>query len=248
MDAPLRLLSYNIRKAVGLDGRRDPGRILDIINASDADVVVLQEADKRLGMRPAALPHRLIEENSDYEIVPLAENDVSLGWHGNAILVRKGLTVHRTDRLPLPGLEPRGAVLAEVSTEGSAPVTLVGTHLGLLRPWRRLQLETISRHLAEGTADTSLIAGDFNEWSATRGLEALEASHSIISPGKSFHANRPLASLDRVAHGAAIGFDGAGVDQSKAARIGSDHLPIWTDLHLPKAESPAETEAESDAS
>ncbi len=233
MTKPVRLLSYNIRKAVGLDGRRHPGRIMDVINQSDADIVLLQEADRRLGPRPAALQHRLIEDASDYEVVPLAPNDVSLGWHGNAILVRKGLTVHRTDRLELPGLEPRGAVLAEISTPECAPVTIVGAHLGLLRPWRRRQLGRIAATLAGPDVTHSIVGGDFNEWSETQGLEELAASHSIISPGKSFHANRPLAALDRIAHGAAIGADGAGVDQSPIARISSDHLPIWADLHLP---------------
>jgi endonuclease/exonuclease/phosphatase family metal-dependent hydrolase len=37
--------SYNIRKAVGLDRRRDPGRIIAILAEIDADIVALQEAD-----------------------------------------------------------------------------------------------------------------------------------------------------------------------------------------------------------
>lgn len=233
MEKPVRLLSYNIRKAVGLDGRRHPGRILDVINQSDADIVLLQEADKRLGPRPAALHHRMIEDASDYFVVPFASNEVSLGWHGNAILLRKGLTVHRTERLDLPGLEPRGAVLAEVSTPESGPVTVVGAHLGLLRPWRRRQLAKIAASIPAPDAARSIIAGDFNEWSTDKGLEALAGSHTVISPGKTFHANRPLAALDRIAHGTGLRAHGAGVDQSSMARVSSDHLPVWADLYLP---------------
>ena len=48
----MRIVSYNIRKAVGLDRRRDPERILAILREVDADIVVLQEADRRLGRRP----------------------------------------------------------------------------------------------------------------------------------------------------------------------------------------------------
>ena len=40
----MRIVSYNIRKAVGLDRRRDPERILAILREVDADIVVLQEA------------------------------------------------------------------------------------------------------------------------------------------------------------------------------------------------------------
>ena len=41
----LRLASYNIQKAVGVDFRRDPGRILEVINGLGADIVALQEVD-----------------------------------------------------------------------------------------------------------------------------------------------------------------------------------------------------------
>jgi hypothetical protein len=52
----LRLASWNIRAGLGTDLRRDPGRVLDGIAALGADVVVLQEADFRMGARPSALP------------------------------------------------------------------------------------------------------------------------------------------------------------------------------------------------
>ena len=42
----MRIASYNIRKAVGLDWRRDAIRILDVLEEINADVVVLQEADR----------------------------------------------------------------------------------------------------------------------------------------------------------------------------------------------------------
>ena len=131
----MRIASYNIRKAVGTDRRRDPARILKVLNRIEADVVMLQEADLRLGPRPAAIPRFLISQETDYEVADLAINDVSLGWHGNAILLRRGLAPSRLDRIELPGLEPRGAVLAEV-----AGLTFVGAHLGLMRRFRLLQM------------------------------------------------------------------------------------------------------------
>ena len=42
MRRPLRLVSYNIRKAVGLDRKRAPERILDVVNRLEGDVVLLQ--------------------------------------------------------------------------------------------------------------------------------------------------------------------------------------------------------------
>ena len=43
--------SYNMRKAIGIDRRRRPDRVLAVLQEMDADIVALQEADKRFGTR-----------------------------------------------------------------------------------------------------------------------------------------------------------------------------------------------------
>jgi len=230
----LRLASYNIQKAVGLDLRRDPARVLEVINALEADVVALQEADLRLGPRPAALPRRLIEHESDFEVAEVAENEVSLGWHGNAILVRRGLHVAGVARLPLPGLEPRGAVRVDIAGAGGG-ISVIGAHLGLLRTWRRRQARALARHAARAGAGAGLrtvILGDFNEWSECAGLEPLAERFLLVAPGRTFHAARPIAALDRAALDPRLRLVGAGVAQSPRARISSDHLPIWVDAEI----------------
>ncbi|PUB15654.1 endonuclease/exonuclease/phosphatase family metal-dependent hydrolase [Yoonia sediminilitoris] len=221
---PLRIASYNIRKARGLDGRRDPGRIVDVINALDADIIALQEADRRLGDRPAAIPKEMITRATDFDLVPLAQNDVSLGWHGNAILVRRGCQVASTSRIGLPGVEPRGAVAVKLTTG----LTVVGVHLGLLRQSRRKQLHRIVGHL--GKADNVVVIGDMNEWANARGFEPLAGAFTLHSPGRSFHAARPVAALDRVALSRDLVLSDAGVAQGAQARQASDHLPIWADV------------------
>lgn len=227
----IRFASYNIRKARGLDQRRDPTRILDVINGLEADVIALQEADRRLGDRPAALPRTLVEDYTDFDVLPVARTDVSLGWHGNAVLVRKGMAVSDVSLVTLPGLEPRGAV--RFSMELARPVTVVGTHLGLVRRYRRRQLARIAAHVRD--ARDVVILGDFNEWSPTRGLEPLDADFSVLSPGRSFHAARPVAALDRIAHSHDLSVVDAGVEQGALARRASDHLPVWADMRLDHA-------------
>ncbi|MEN8742954.1 MAG: endonuclease, partial [Phaeobacter gallaeciensis] len=61
-ETTLRLASYNIQKCVGLDLRRQPRRILNVLEDMGARIVLLQEADKRLPPRPAALPHFVLNE------------------------------------------------------------------------------------------------------------------------------------------------------------------------------------------
>ncbi len=218
----LRVASYNIRKTKGLDRKRDPLRIVQVLNGLDADVIALQEADLRLGARPSAIARSVIETETDFEIVPVARNAVSLGWHGNAILVRKGIKAGKVTHIDLPGLEPRGAVRVDLPA-----FSFVAAHLGLMRRHRVRQLHAIAK--ACDGADRVIVAGDFNEWSPRKGLEAL-GDFAVHAPGHSFHAARPIAALDRIAMSKGLEMRDAGVVQEGLARHASDHLPIWVDV------------------
>ena len=223
--SPIRVASYNLRKCRGTDGRRAPERVLEVIGGLGADVVALQEADLRLGARPAALPAELVAAESDFELVELATSEVSVGWHGNAMLVRKGLEHSEARRIELPGLEPRGAVAVEV--EG---LRVVGVHLGLLRSSRRAQLARLRETLATLPERPTIIAGDYNEWRLRSGLEPLIGAFRTHAPGRSFHARRPMLSLDRVSLSRDLALEDAGVEEGSLARKASDHLPIWADI------------------
>ena len=224
----LRIASYNIRKARGLDQRRRPQRILEVVNALNADVVLLQEADKRLGARPPAIERNLIAQETEFDLVEVSRNGLSLGWHGNAVLVRKGIMVDDVKVIDLPGLEPRGAVQVNLDIAGG--MSVVGAHLGLMRRNRRAQLDVLCRT----TRDSArvVIAGDFNEWSNEVGLEPLASRFAVTAPGKSFHARRPIAGLDRFALSEGVTLQDAGVSQDAPARRASDHLPIWFDISV----------------
>lgn len=114
----VRVASYNIHKAIGLDGRRDPERILTVLKEIDADVIALQEADRRFGRRESCLPLDMIDDHGLYRAVHLDTRPDSIGWHGNALLVRKGVEVINASIVPLPVIEPRGAVCADVMVHG----------------------------------------------------------------------------------------------------------------------------------
>jgi len=227
----IRIASYNVRKARGLDQQRKPERILQVINGLEADVVVLQEADKRLGARPSALPREMIEALTDFDVVNVAHNGVSIGWHGNAVLVRKGFSTSGVSLIDLPGFEPRGAV--SLTLDIGVGLTLVAAHLGLRRRDRRAQLQAISD--VTRAHSHCVIAGDFNEWSSRKGLEPLTERFAIHSPGRSFHARRPVAALDRFALTRGLALRDAGVEQSALAQVASDHLPVWSDIEVPAA-------------
>lgn len=226
---PIRIASYNIRKAKGVDGRYDPDRIIDILREVDADIVAIQEADFRWNGRPEAISSDRIARRTEYRLADVAQTGRSLGWHGNAVLVRQDLTIGRADRIALPGLEPRGAIRVDLA--GGGGLSVVATHLGLTRFHRRKQLAAIRRAVDPATRPT-VILGDFNEWSATRGLETLGSDFSVHAPGKSFHSTLPLAALDRLALSDGIDLLDAGVWETERSLKASDHLPIWGDIRV----------------
>jgi len=228
----IRIASYNIRKAVGTDRRRNPERILAVLAEVDADIIALQEADRRFGVRSTAIPRTLLEHHSDYQAVPLNVQTDSIGWHGNAILVRDSTTVIMGDIIHLPYLEPRGAVVAEVEVKGIV-LRLFGMHLDLSGLWRRKQANAVIHAYGAGSELPTLLAGDLNEWSASRGCLADFARHfSFAQCGRSFHAQRPIAQLDRIMHCPQFELVDCGVHDSATARRASDHLPIWADVRL----------------
>lgn len=228
----IRVASYNIRKAIGTDRRRMPERVLEVLGQVDADIIALQEADRRFGVRSAAIPPALMERLSDYKPVPLDVQHDSMGWHGNAILVRKGAEVGAHDVLHLPYLEPRGATMAEVRLNGVG-VRVFGMHLDLSGLWRRRQAAAVIHAAQQGAAMPTVLMGDLNEWSANRGCLADFARHySFAGCGRSFHAQRPVARLDRIMHCSQLRLTDCGVHESAAARRASDHLPIWADFSL----------------
>ncbi|PHP19854.1 endonuclease [Sphingobium sp. IP1] len=232
MSATIRVASYNIRKAIGTDRRRSPERVIDVLNEVDADIIALQEADRRFGIRYAAIPPLLLDRQSGYKPVPLNVQTDSMGWHGNAIIVRKEAEVAAYDVLHLPCLEPRGATMAEVAIKG-ATLRVFGMHLDLSGLWRRKQAAAVIHAAAQGHALPTVLMGDLNEWSAERGCLADFARHYSFAPcGRSFHARRPVARLDRIMHCGRIRLVDSGVHESAAARKASDHLPIWAEFRL----------------
>lgn len=245
--------SYNMRRAIGIDRRRDPGRVLRVLQEIDADVVALQEADKRIGGRGAAVPHELIDGHGLYRPVHLgvrhrrplekarqrAERLLqvdtrNLGWHGNALLVKPHIGILDVAALELPTLEPRGAIMAELLV-GDRAVRIIGLHLDLSGLWRRRQMRAILQAIEQRPQKMpTVLMGDTNEWRAAAGcLKDLNGSYRIAPTGPSFHSRRPIASLDRIIVDDSLAIEAAGVHASSSARRASDHLPVWARLALP---------------
>lgn len=226
----IRVASYNIRKSVGLDYRRDAPRVLSVLSAIGADVVALQEADRRFGGRASSIPHELLASNTDLRAVLLSPRAQSIGWHGNAILVRRDAEVTEARTLDLPGMEPRGAVMVEMALPATQ-LRVMGLHLSLLSRDRRAQVSHIAGVLDSLPEMPTLIMGDFNEWSRKgQNLTALHGRFNLHTPGKSYPTIRPVVGLDKFALSHDLAIEKGGVHDCPASRRASDHKPIWADI------------------
>ncbi|MEQ1688906.1 MAG: endonuclease/exonuclease/phosphatase family protein, partial [Sphingopyxis sp.] len=196
------------------------------------DIIALQEADRRLGRRASALPLHLIEI-SPWAPVTLDTRPDSIGWHGNALLVRKGMRVESAEIVPLPTLEPRGAITAEIQV-GETRLRIVAMHLDLSGIRRRAQVRTIVASARAATPDLPLVMmGDLNDWAEhSSAMRAFDGDLHVLRPGNSFHSRRPVAALDRIIVSGRIGVEGCGVHHSVTAARASDHLPVWAKLAL----------------
>jgi len=229
----LTFASYNIHKAVGVDRRRDPERIIAVLREVDADVIALQEADLRLGDRASVLPKALLDD-TPWRVVPVAKRPRSIGWHGNAILVRRDMAIESGEALDLPTIEPRGAACAVVRHEG-ARVRIIGTHLDLSGLRRRAQVRALLKFVSECEGDCpTVIAGDFNQWGRSTGaMREFGDRWTLITPGASFPSRKPIARLDRLVASAAFSVIASGAHHTALSAIASDHLPVTATLELP---------------
>ena len=229
----LTVASYNIHKAVGVDRRRDPERIVAVLREIDADLIALQEADLRLGERASVLPKALLDD-TPWRVVPVAKRPRSIGWHGNALLVRRTMQVESGEALDLPTLEPRGAACGMIVIEGR-PIRFIGTHLDLSGLRRRDQVRSLLTFVRECEGDCpTVIAGDFNQWGRSTGaMREFGDRWTLITPGASFPSRKPIARLDRLVASDHFHVVESGTHQTTLSAIASDHLPIKATLKLP---------------
>lgn len=223
----LRIATWNIRAGLGTDLRRDAGRVLQGIAALGADVVALQEADFRTGLRPSALPRDAIAEATGLVPLALGRNAASIGWHGNAVLVRPGFHMVGLERLDLPGIEPRGAVIVDL--DGPCALRVVAVHLGLWRGSRRKQLDEIREAVLRHGARPTVLLGDFNEYSRRVGLGRLVRAFRLMEPVATFPSRLPRLALDRMACSHDLELRAVTVPRAKGVQA-SDHLPLLAEL------------------
>ena len=232
----MKIASYNIHKCRGVDGVTSPERIIGVIRELHADVIALQEVDRRFGRRGKILDPSEIERETGMRLLVQSDGDHRHGWHGNALLVRRRPASYRRSRLRLPGGEPRGAIVAELDL-GEGEFRVIAAHLGLLRRSRVDQVGALMSAFHELPAMPTILLGDLNEWRG-RGrssLSGLEPTFGVAPPVLSFPSRRPTFPLDRILGWPAGLVADLAVHDTALARRASDHLPLTARVDLKQA-------------
>jgi len=227
--------SYNIHKAVGSDYRRDPHRTIAVIREIGADLVALQEVDRRFGDRRGVLDLAMLLQATGLRPVPLSDRlgDLAHGWHGNLILFRNA-ELEDARVITLPGLEPRGAIVADLRFK-AGHLRVIAAHLGLLKGSRLTQARRLAAEIDDGRP--TLMMGDLNEWRRGPGCSlmplktGLGAAHSARSVA-SFPARRPTLPLDRIIGSQRAQIQSLDPHDTPLSRLASDHLPIRARIRL----------------
>ena len=244
----LRLMTYNIHRAIGVDRRFVPERIIEILRHHDADVVLLQEVDRhapRSNMldlashiaRALSYPHRAVGMTVY----------LKLGRSGNATLSR--FPIGRQSNLDLTVLNSkrRGAQHTRIHVPlggETIDIDLYNVHLGLRQRIRWLQARRLLAcpDIARNNGSPCIIAGDTNDWAGIlkrthfrpAGFEIASNRPDSRWSIRTFPSYAPTAGLDKVFFRGPLKLIEAKISRLKVARVASDHLPLLVDFELSK--------------
>jgi endonuclease/exonuclease/phosphatase family metal-dependent hydrolase len=232
MVSPMRIATFNVHKCIGPDGAYRPDRVAAVIAELDADVVAIQEADQRFGKRNGLLDAGQLLATTGMHLLTQSDLPDGHGWHGNTLLVRNKPIFYTRRRLKLPGVEPRGAVVADIDF-GFGAIRFVATHMGLLRNCRFRQAGAILSALAGVPPMPTVLLGDLNEWREWRGtLKVLEPFFGRSARCPSFPSRMPMLSLDRIMGWPHDLVTDVEAHKTQLAREASDHLPVKAVLRM----------------
>jgi endonuclease/exonuclease/phosphatase family metal-dependent hydrolase len=245
----LRVVSYNIHRAIGVDRRFRPERVVRILSAYDADVVLLQEVDEGVPRSREVDLARELARALGYPHLAVGHN-VALrkGFYGNATLSRHPIQRERNIDLTIGLRKRRGCqhtrILLNGPGGGRRRLEVFNLHLGLSARERDQQLRVLarSRELASLATDVPcLVAGDFNDWRFLLEpalLDELRFRSATARPGiltrtlRTFPSFFPQGALDRIYYRGRLRLNGVRRCRLALSRVASDHLPVIADFLL----------------
>ncbi len=173
----LRVLTYNIHHAEGVDRKLDLERIAQVINDTRPDIVALQEVDQGVGRTDRVDQPAELARLTKMHVVFGDNIQFGGGKYGNAILSRFPITRHRNHRLPnRDNGEQRGVLVATINVpDWPLPLVFFATHLDHRKDdqERFESAQVINTLAAKHAGQPALLAGDLNDTAGSRTLQEL---------------------------------------------------------------------------
>jgi endonuclease/exonuclease/phosphatase family metal-dependent hydrolase len=243
----LRVITYNIHRAIGVDRRFRPERIADILRHYQADVVMLQEVDEGVPRSRELNLAKELAAAAGYPHFALGHNvNLRKGWYGNATLSK--FPILRERNIDLSVAESwirRGCQHTTLTLNGNGlHLEVFNLHLGLSARERSKQIELLrrSQEFSSVAPQTPvLVAGDFNDWRSllqpgfTNGLGFGCATERKGGPYRcipTYPSFSPQGGLDRIYHRGRLDLVSVHSCRLKVARVASDHLPVVAEFQV----------------
>jgi endonuclease/exonuclease/phosphatase family metal-dependent hydrolase len=241
----LRVLTYNIHRAIGVDRRFRPERIVRILESHQADIVLLQEVDDGVPRSREMDLARELASALGYPHLAVGHNvTLRKGRYGNATLSRHPILRERNIDLTIGRWKRRGCQHTAIQVEGHGGrrrLEVFNLHLGLSARQRERQVALLarSRELASLAPDVAcLVGGDFNDWRSrlstlfTEGLEFHSATERGDRSLATYPAFFPRGPLDRIYYRGPLTLLSARRCRLRLSRVASDHLPVIADFDI----------------
>jgi endonuclease/exonuclease/phosphatase family metal-dependent hydrolase len=227
----LRVATYNIHRARGLDGRVSLPRIAAVLREIDADVVGIQEVYE------AQAEH--LSRELGMQLVTGTTVHRSDGAYGNAVLTHLPLRGVATFDLSVQTREARGGIRVDLAFREQI-LHVFNVHLGLRRHERAAQVKwLIERHILwDDRTGPRIVIGDLNEWFPGRVGRALRNEFTSLRRRRTHPALMPLWALDRIYWDHTVRGEGLRVHRTPLSRVASDHLPLVATLRIQPSSSP----------
>ena len=233
----VRVATYNIHRARGLDGRTRLERIAAVLASVDADIVALQEVVGASPLKPGQAAELGAALGMGWVMAPTRHLRTAL--FGNVVLTRFPVRHHVQYDLTWKTCEHRGVQRVDVALEDDT-LHFYNVHLGTSLLERRHQAARLATLVHDRRVmGPKIVLGDFNEWARHLGATDLLAER-LQSIDLSKHLSRrrtypgffPILHLDHIYYEGKVEVLKVTLPRDRMALMASDHLPLVADLQI----------------